>query len=146
MPDADDACPLPSPIKRGEQDAITAMLAAKRIAVVGMTPDPSRAGNYVPEFLRGRGKEVIPVNPTYPEVNGLTSYPTLADVPGKVDLVLVFRRPEFCAQIAEDAAAVHAAGLWLQSGIYSDEAKQIAEAAGMHFVQGRCMMVELGHR
>ena len=142
----DEACPLPSPKKTGEQDAISQMLGAKRIAVVGMTPDPSRAGNYVPEFLRGRGKEVIPVNPTYPEVLGLKSYPTLTDVPGKIDLVLVFRRPEFCAQIAEEAAAVHAGGLWLQSGIYSDEAKRIAEGAGMNFVQGRCMMVELGHR
>jgi predicted CoA-binding protein len=142
---SDDACPLPDAKGGGEQDAISAMLRAKRIAVVGMTPDPSRAGNYVPEFLRSRGKQVIPVNPTYPAVLGLKCYPTLADVPGPIDVVLVFRRPEFCPQIAEEAAAVRAGGLWLQSGIYSDEARQIAEAAGMHFVQGRCMMVELGH-
>jgi predicted CoA-binding protein len=139
----DDACPMPTPKKTGEQDAITQMLAGRRIAVVGMTPDESRAGHYVPEFLRTRGKEIIPVNPTYPEVDGLKSYPTLADVPGHVDVVLVFRRPEFCAQVAEDAAAVHASGLWLQSGIYNDEAKRIAEEAGMNFVQGRCMMVEM---
>ena len=140
----DDACPMPTPKKTGEQDAIAQMLRANRIAVVGMTPDPSRAGHYVPDFLRSRGKEIIPVNPTYPEVAGLKSYPTLADVPGKIDVVLVFRRPEFCAQIAEEAAAVHASGLWLQSGIYNDEAKRIAEEAGMNFVQGRCMMVEMG--
>jgi uncharacterized protein len=139
----DDACPMPTPKKTGEQEAITQMLKAKRIAVVGMTPDPSRAGNYVPGFLRTRGREIIPVNPTYPEVDGLKSYPTLKDVPGKVDVVLVFRRPEYCAQIAEEAAAIHAAGLWLQSGIYNDEAKRIAEEAGMNFVQGRCMMVEM---
>jgi hypothetical protein len=138
----DDACPLPEPKKSGERDAIARMLTAHRIAVVGMTPDPSRAGNYVPEFLRSRGKEIVPVNPTYPEVAGLKSYPTLAAVPGKVDVVLVFRRPEYCAQVAEEAAAIHATGLWLQSGIYSDEAKRIAEEAGMNFVQGRCMMVE----
>ena len=143
MPD-DDACPLPTPKKSGEQEAISQMLRGKRIAVVGMTPDASRAGNYVPEFLRSRGREVIPVNPTYPTVSGLKSYPSLADVPGKIDVVLVFRRPEYCAQIAEEAAAVRASGLWLQSGIYSDEAKRIAEEAGMNFVQGRCMMVELG--
>src|SRR5690242_13216190 len=101
MPD-NDACPMPTPKKTGEQDAITQMLQGKRIAVVGMTPDPSRAGNYVPAFLRTRGKEIIPVNPTYPEVDGLKSYPTLKDVPGKVDVVLVFRRPEFCAQVAEE--------------------------------------------
>ena len=141
----DDACPMPTPKKTGEQEAISQMLQANRIAVVGMTPDPSRAGHYVPDFLRSRGKEIIPVNPTYPEVAGLKSYPTLADVPGHVDVVLVFRRPEFCAQIAEEAAAIHASGLWLQSGIYNAEAKRIAEEAGMNFAQGRCMMVELGH-
>jgi predicted CoA-binding protein len=140
----DDACPLPQPKKSGEQHAITEMLAARRIAVVGMTPDPSRAGNYVPEFLRAAGIEVVPVNPTHATIDGLRSYPTLADVPGKVDVVLVFRRPEFCAQVAEEAAAIHARGLWLQSGIFNDEAKRIAEAAGMNFVQGRCMMVEMG--
>ena len=138
----DEACPMPTPKGTGEQDAIREMLQGRRIAVVGMTPDPSRAGNYVPAFLRGGGKEIVPVNPNYPEIDGLKSYPTLADVPGRIDVVLVFRRPEFCAQVAEDAAAVHAGGLWLQSGIYSEEARRIAEETGMHFVQGRCMMVE----
>ena len=140
----DEACPLPQPKRSGEQEAIREMLGAKRIAVVGMTPDESRAGNYVPAFLRSRGKEIVPVTPTYPEVAGLKSYPSLKDVPGKIDVVLVFRRPEYCAQVAGEAAAVRAGGLWLQSGIYSDEAKRIAEEAGMNFVQGRCMMVELG--
>ena len=142
---SDEACPLPQAKKSGEQDAIGEILRGHRIAVVGMTPDPSRAGNYVPEFLRSRGKEIVPVNPTYPEVSGLKSYAALKDVPGKVDVVLVFRRPEYCAQVAEEAAAIRAGGLWLQSGIYSDEAKRIAEGAGMNFVQGRCMMVEYGN-
>jgi uncharacterized protein len=138
----DEACPMPTPKAAGEQDAIREMIKAKRIAVVGMTPKPNRAANYVPAFLRERGKEIVPVNPIYAEVDGLKSYPSLADVPGKIDVVLVFRRPEFCAQVAEEAAKVRAAGLWLQSGIYSEEAKRIAEEAGMNFVQGRCMMVE----
>ena len=133
---------MPTPKRSGEQGAIGRMLRARRIAVVGMSPDRSRAGNYVPAFLRSRGVEVIPVNPTYPEVDGLKSYPKLADVPGPVDVVLVFRRPEYCAQVAEEAVAARAGGLWLQSGIYSDEARRIAEAAGIEFVQGRCMMVE----
>jgi len=144
MSEAGEACPLPTPKKRGEQEAISAMLKARRIAVVGMTPDPSRAGNYVPAFLRSRGRELVPVTPTHAQVDGLQAYPSLSAVPGPIDVVLVFRRPEFCAQIAEDAAAVHAGGLWLQSGIYNEEAKRIAEADGMEFVQGRCMMVEMG--
>lgn len=144
MSDAGEACPLPTPKKRGEQEAISAMLKGRRIAVVGMTPDASRAGNYVPAFLRSRGREVVPVTPTYGEVDGLKSYASLREVPGRIDVVLVFRRAEFCAQIAEEAVAVHAGGLWLQSGIYNDEARRIAEAAGIEFVQGRCMMVEMG--
>jgi hypothetical protein len=140
----DEACPMPTPKRGGETEAVAEMLRGRRIAVVGMTPDPARAGNYVPAFLRDRGKEIVPVNPTYPDVDGLKSYKSLAEVPGRVDVVLVFRRPEYCPQIAEEAAAVHAGGLWLQSGIYSDEARRIAEQAGMSFVQGRCMMVEHG--
>ena len=140
----DEACPMPTPKRRSEQEAISELLRARRIAVVGMSADPSRAGNYVPAFLRSRGREVIPVNPTYAEVDGLKSYARLSDVPGAIDLVLVFRRPEYCPQVAEEAAAAHAKGLWLQSGIYSAEAKRIAEEAGMTFVQGRCMMVEMG--
>jgi predicted CoA-binding protein len=107
-----------------------------------MTPDPNKAGRYVPEFLMRRGKEIVPVNPNYTEVLGEKCYAKLADVPGEIDVVLVFRRPEFCGQVARDAAAVKAKGLWLQSGIYSDEAKAVARDAGMWFVQGRCMMVE----
>jgi len=141
---SDQACPLPTPQRTGEQEAITTLLNARRIAVVGMTPDPSRAGHYVPAFLRSRGREIIPVNPTYPRIDGLKSYPALADVPGgPIDVVLVFRRPEFCPQVAREAVAVGARGLWLQSGIYSEEARQIAQEAGMEFVQGRCMMVEM---
>ena len=139
----DEACPLPTPKKLGEQEAITTMLKAKRIAVVGMTPDPSRAGHYVPEYLRSRGKEIVPVNPNHAEVDGVKSYASLANVPGPIDVVLVFRRPEFCEQVARDAVAAHAKGLWLQSGIYNEEARKIATDAGLNFVQGRCMMVEL---
>jgi predicted CoA-binding protein len=144
---SDQACPMPTPKRTGEQAATSTMLQARRIAVVGMTADPSRAGHYVPTFLRSRGREIIPVNPTYPEIDGLKSYASLADIPGgPIDVVLVFRRPEFCPQVAQDAAAVHARGLWLQSGIYSEEARRIAQEAGMEFVQGRCMMVELGNQ
>jgi predicted CoA-binding protein len=139
---ADEACPLPFPKTASEQESIKAMIGMRRIAVVGMTPDPRKAGHYVPEFLMSRGKEIVPVNPNYGEVLGEKCYATLADVPGEIDVVLVFRRPEFCGQVARDAAAAKAKGLWLQSGIYSEEAKTIAREAGMLFVQGRCMMVE----
>jgi predicted CoA-binding protein len=111
------ACPMPKRHTAGEDEVIRSLLEASRIAVDGMTPDPSRAGNYVPAFLRSRGKETIPVNPTHETVDGLKSYPTLAEVPKPIDLVLVFRRPEYCPQVAEEAVAVRAGCLWLHCGI-----------------------------
>src|SRR5215217_4142044 len=107
----DEACPLPSPKTASEQEIIRAMIGMRRIAVVGMSPDTNKAGHYVPEFLMSRGKEVVPVNPNYDEVLGEKSYASLAEVPGAIDVVLVFRRPEFCGQVAREAAAVKAKGL-----------------------------------
>ena len=84
----------------------------------------------------------MPVNPNYQEVDGLKCYATLAEVPGEIEGVLVFRRSEFCGQVARDAAAAGAKGLWLQSGIVSAEAREVARGAGMVYVENRCMMVE----
>lgn len=125
-------------------ELIEQMLSARRIAVVGMSE--GRVSGRIGAFLVAHGKEVIPVNPTQTAVNGLQCYAALADVPGRIDLVNVFRRPEFCAGVVRDAIAVGAGGVWLQSGIVSDEARQLADAAGLPFVQDRCIMVELAGR
>jgi predicted CoA-binding protein len=138
----EESCPLVGPATGSEQDAVKAMLAMKRIAVVGMSPDPYKAGNYVPKALRERGREIVPVNPNHTQIEGLTCYPSLTEVPGLIDVVLVFRRPEHCGQVAQDAAAVKAKALWLQSGIVSPEAREVARKAGMWYVESRCMMVE----
>ena len=138
----EDACPLPTPPRGSEAEAVARMLVAKRIAVVGLSDDPSRASYDVASYLRSAGKEVLPVNPNYATVMGLKCHPTLADVPGPIDVVNVFRRPEFCADVARDAAAVGAKGLWLQSGVRSEEAREIAREAGLDFVQDRCLKVE----
>lgn len=117
------------------------MLAARRIAVVGMSE--GRISGHIGAFLAANGREVVPVNPMQATVNGLTCYPSLASVPGRIDLVNVFRRPEFCADVVRDAIAVGAGGVWLQSGIISEEAERLAAEAGLPFVQDRCIMVEL---
>lgn len=143
-----EACPLPQP--RGDDEAAAAvtaaaverLLASRVVAVVGMSADPGRAGHYVPAYLAERGYDVIPVNPNVTSVLGRRAYPSLAEVPRPVDLVLVFRRPEHCPAVAEQAAAVGAKGIWLQSGIRSPEARRLAEAAGLTYVEDRCMMVE----
>ena len=82
-----DACPLPSAHTGGPSDALSRMLDAKRIAVVGLSDDSSRPSYDVASYLRSVGKEVIPVNPTHKSVMGLTCYPSLAAVPGPIDLV-----------------------------------------------------------
>ena len=138
----EEACPLNSPACGTEQDAVKAMLAMHRIAVVGMSPDPHKAGSYVPKALRERGREIVPVNPNYDQIDGLKCYRSLAAVPGEIEGVLVFRRPEFCGAVAREAADVKAKGLWLQSGIVSAEARKVARDAGMWYVESRCMMVE----
>src|SRR3954470_1700928 len=143
---SEEACPMPTSPRKEELDPIRRMLQARRIAVVGLSDDPSRASYGVAGYLRSVGKEVIPVNPTYPTVMGMTCYASLRDVPGPIDLVNVFRRPEYCAGVVEEAIAVHAGGIWLQSGIISAEAERLARGAGMGFVQNRCLMVEHMHQ
>lgn len=137
-----EACRIPTDLVGDEAGAVNRLLNARRIAVVGASANPSRAGHYVPAYMQQAGHEIIPVNPKEDEVLGVKCVPKLSDVPGPVDLVLVFRRPEFCPAVAEEAAAIHARGLWLQSGIRSTEARRIAVEAGMDYVEDRCLMVE----
>lgn len=116
-----------------------ALLAgAKTIAVVGFSADPAKPANFAPMELVNRGWNVIPVNPTVSEVAGLKAYATLADVPVPIDIVDVFRPSSEAPSIAAQAAAVGAKTLWLQKGITSTEARDIAAAAGMTFIENEC--------
>ena len=92
--------------------------------------------------MQEHGFRIIPVNPKYNEILGERCYPNLTSIPDKIDIVDVFRKSEDCAPIAKDAAAIGAKALWLQIGVMNDEARQIAEAAGMDFVQNRCVKIE----
>jgi predicted CoA-binding protein len=141
----DASCPLPGSTDVSESAQIDRMLQAERIAIVGLSDDPSKASYAIGQYLLSVGKTVIPVNPNCETVFDLPCYKTLTDVPGKVDLVNVFRRPEFCAGVARQAGAIGAKGLWLQAGIYNAEAKEIARKAGLDYTEGRCIMVEHRH-
>jgi predicted CoA-binding protein len=112
---------------------------SQTIAVVGASPDPNRAGNYIPAYLKAQGYRIIPVNPTCDEVLSEKCYASLEDIPEPVDCVEVFRRPEFTPDIARQAVAIGAKSLWLQLGIINDEARRIAEEGGLLFVQDECM-------
>lgn len=112
------------------------------IAVVGLDADPDRPSHWVSDYMRAQGYRIIPVNPREREVFGEPAYPDLVSVPEQVEFVNVFRRGEFCADVVRDAVAAGAKAVWLQSGIVSEEARQLAEEAGLTFVQNRCVMVE----
>jgi predicted CoA-binding protein len=115
---------------------------AKTIALVGASPKPWRASHQVMAYLLAQGYDVIPVRPAGPrEILGVPRVASLAEIEGPVDLVDVFRRAEFCAAVAEEAAAAGAKALWLQLGIVSSDARGIAERAGIDYVEDACTKV-----
>jgi predicted CoA-binding protein len=145
--DAGEACPLPSSNRSTdpEADLIARLIRARRIAVVGLSDHSYRPAYQIASYLKSIGREVIPVNPNFDRVMGTQCYPNVASIPGKVDLVDVFRRAQFCPAVVEDAIAARAGGVWLQSGIVSLEARRLAEDAGIDYVEDRCLMVEIAH-
>ena len=112
------------------------------LVVVGLSSDPAKPSNSVSEYMLSQGYRIIPVNPDEDEVFGLKAYPDIASVPGPIDFVNVFRRPQFCADVARDAVKAGAKVIWLQLGIRSPEARQIAEEAGLTYVEDRCVLIE----
>lgn len=118
----------------------------RRIAVVGLSGNPRRASHEVAAWLLDAGYEIVPVNPNVDTVFGVPSWPTLEEVPGPVDLVDVFRREDHLVEVARAAAAIGAPALWNQLGLRSREAAAIAEAAGMDYVEDRCLKVEVARR
>ncbi|MGI9111724.1 MAG: CoA-binding protein [Gaiellaceae bacterium] len=115
---------------------------AKTIAMVGASPKPDRPSNGVMRYLLQQGYDVIPVRPAgCDEVLGVPCVRTLAEVDRPIDVVDIFRRPEFTPAHAREAVAVGAGALWLQLGIVSAEARRIAEEAGLGYVEDACAAV-----
>lgn len=117
-----------------------------RIAVVGLSDQPHRTSHQVAKALLDVGFEIVPVNPNVDEVFGVPAVASLDRIPGQVDLVNVFRRAEHLEAVARDAAAIGAPALWNQLGLVSAEARQIAEEAGMDYVEDACIKVEVARR
>ena len=114
---------------------------ATTIAVVGASRDPNKAGGSVPAGLQQRGFRIIPINPFADQLFGERVYRSLSEIPVKIDLVDVFRPAADAPEIARQAVAVGAKALWLQLDIRSDEARRIAEAAGLDYVEDECTAV-----
>ena len=112
--------------------------SVRTIAVVGCSTQPHKAAHRIPAILQAAGYRVIPVHRTASQILGEPAYPTLADIGQPVDLVDVFRPGAECAGVARQAVDIGAPALWLQLGISSPEARQIAESAGMDYVENDC--------
>lgn len=128
-------------------DARTALMEAKRIAVLGMKPEThaSAPAHYVPLFLKNHGVEIVPVPVYYPdckEILGDTVYRRMVDIPGDVDMVIVFRRPGDVLPHVDDIIAKGTKTVWMQLGIYNEAAAERFVAAGIDVVQNRCAMVD----
>jgi len=123
--------------------ALRALLTSvKTIAVVGLSPQPERPSYRVAQAMQGYGYRIVPVRPKIGEVLGEKAYPSLADIPFKVDLVDVFRAAEHVPAIVEQALALHLPAIWIQEGIVHDAAAQRAQAGGMTVVMDRCLLKE----
>ncbi len=139
----DQSCELP--LSNASTQEIDEILAtAKTIAVVGLSDDPQRESYVVANYLKSHGYRIIPVNPAVREVLGEPSYPDLASIPAgiSVDVVDIFRRPEFIPAIVDAAIARRARAVWMQRGLVHNAAAEKARAAGLAVVMDRCTKIE----
>ncbi|MHA0858208.1 CoA-binding protein [Paenibacillus sp. CMAA1364] len=126
------------------EDITQILKNAGNIAIVGLSDKTDRTSYMVAQAMQHKGYRIIPVNPTASGTTILneTCYASLQDIPHDVDIVNVFRRSEYCAEVARDAVAIAANVLWLQQGVISDEAAQIAQENGLTVIMDRCIKVE----
>jgi hypothetical protein len=113
--------------------------SCRTVAVVGLSPNAERASYRVAEYLKEHGYQVIPVNPMAPEVLGEVCYPDLAAVPGKVEIVDIFRRGSDVPPIVEQAIKIGARAVWMQEGVVNDVAAARAREAGLAVVMDKCI-------
>jgi predicted CoA-binding protein len=115
---------------------------SKTIAIVGLSANPERPSNVVGTYLKGKGYRIIPVNPGEKTILGETSYPDLASIPDKVDVVDIFRRPEDVPPIVKEAIKIGAKVVWMQEGVVNAAAADEAAKAGLKVVMDKCMRKE----
>ena len=128
------------------QDRIQSFLASGPFAVVGASTDRSKYGNKVLRCYQQHGKEVYPINPKAPEVEGLKAYPALAALPVKVPAISVITPPAATMQVVRDAAAAGVKHIWMQPGAESPEAVALAESLGLNVIAGGpCLLVMMGY-
>jgi uncharacterized protein len=126
------------------EEDVGAILTGTRVwAVVGCSPDPARDSHRIASMLQRRGYTVIPVNPLATEILGERCYPTLASVPGPVEVVDIFRRAAAAGAHVDEAVEVGARAVWMQLGVIDEAAAERGRAAGLRVVMNRCPAIEL---
>jgi|SRR5580692_8019804 predicted CoA-binding protein len=122
-------------------DPITDLLQrAKIITVVGLSCNPTRASHGVSAYMQSHGYRIIPVNPQIEECLGEKSYPSILEVPEKIDVVNIFRRPEFVEEIVDQAIQLKIPAIWMQEDVIHEQAAEKARQAGIFVVMDRCIL------
>jgi predicted CoA-binding protein len=129
------ANPLPDPL-------LEILKRAETIAVVGLSDSPMRPSHGVSAYMQIHGYHIIPVNPKISEALGETAYPTLLDIPERIDIVNIFRRPEFVEEIVDQAIHRRVPTIWMQEQVIHERAAEKARRAGIFVVMDRCILKE----
>ena len=115
---------------------------SETIAVVGLSDSPLRPSHGVSAYMQIHGYRIIPVNPNITEALGETAYPTLLDIPERIDIVNIFRRPEFVEEIVDQAIHRQVPAIWMQEQVINERAAEKARKAGIFVVMDRCILKE----
>src|SRR5579863_2313293 len=129
------ASPLPDPI-------LDLLQRVRTIAVVGLSDSPLRPSHGVSAYMQTHGYHIIPVNPNIAEALGEKAYPTLLDIPERIDIVNIFRRPEFVGDIVDQAIQLRVPAIWMQEEVIHERAAEKAREAGIFVVMDRCILQE----
>ncbi len=124
----------------GDNEISELLRSAKTIAVVGLSDKPWRPSYGVSQYMQSQGYRIIPVNPHIKETLGETAYDRLEDIPEKIDVVNIFRRPDCCAEAVDAAIRLGVRCVWMQEGVIDQEAARRGEEAGIGVVMNRCIL------
>lgn len=122
-----------------DQEMREILLSTNTVASVGMSSNDEKESYWIVFFLKEQGYRMIPVNPTATEIFGEKAYASLSDIPDKIDVVQVFRKPEDVPPVVEEAIKIGAKVVWMQEGIVNEEAAKMARDAGLKVVMNACM-------
>ena len=123
-------------------EQIREILSLKKVAVIGMSKNSSKAAHYVPKYLSDNGYNITPVNPTSEEILGKKSYDSVSKIDGKIEIVDIFRPSDQVLPFVKEAIKKKPKVIWLQEGIHNTEAEELARKEGIQVVFNRCMLAE----